>query len=122
MINRLDLRGRSLSTRVLSSVLPRPEVGVEDASRLVAPVVEDVRVRGAAALRDYAEKFDHVRPEHLRVPTDVITAALESLEPGLRAALEEMGYRVLSIVREDVRDKPARTVRRIGDLLGRAAA
>ncbi|BBZ03196.1 hypothetical protein MCHIJ_26330 [Mycolicibacterium chitae] len=39
-----------------------------------------------------------------------------------RAALEETGYRVLSIVREDVRDKPARTVRRIGDLLGRAAA
>src|SRR5699024_5608004 len=68
VINRLDLRGRSLSARELSAVLPRPEVGVEDASRLVAPVVEDVRARGAAALRDYAEKFDHVRPEHLRVP------------------------------------------------------
>lgn len=39
-----------------------------------------------------------------------------------RAALEEMGYRVLSIVSEDVRGEPARTVRRIGDLLGRAAA
>ncbi|MFA5710854.1 DUF559 domain-containing protein [Mycolicibacterium sp.] len=39
-----------------------------------------------------------------------------------RAALEEMGYRVLSIVSEDVRDEPARTVRRIGELLGCAAA
>lgn len=97
MINRLDLRGRSLSARELSAVLPRPEVGVEDASRLVAPVVEDVRARGAAALRDYAEKFDHVRPEHLRVPTDVITAALEGLEPGLRAALEETITRVRAV-------------------------
>ena len=97
MINRLDLRGRSLSARELSAVLPRPEVGVEDASRLVAPVVEDVRTRGAAALRDYAEKFDRVRPAHLRVPTDVITAALEGLEPGLRAALEETITRVRAV-------------------------
>ena len=58
MINRLDLRGRSLSARELAATLPRPEVGVEDATKLVAPIVDDVRSRGAAALRDYAD-FQH---------------------------------------------------------------
>ncbi|MGP7961395.1 histidinol dehydrogenase [Sanguibacter sp. A247] len=97
MINRLDLRGRSLSARELAAVLPRPEVGVEDATRVVAPVVEDVRARGAAALRDYAETFDRVRPEHLRVPAEAMTAALASLPTELRAALDETIARVRAV-------------------------
>lgn len=97
MINRLDLRGRSLSARELAAVLPRPEIGVEDATRLVAPVVEDVRARGAAALRDYAEKFDRVRPEHLRVPAEAMTAALAGLPAELRAALDETIARVRAV-------------------------
>ena len=64
---------------------PRPS-HVESSVR---PIVEDVRHRGAEALRDLAEKFDGVRPEHLRVPHDVLQHALDRLEPSLRAALEE---------------------------------
>ena len=97
MINRLDLRGRSLSSRELAATLPRPEVGVEDATKLVAPIVDDVRSRGAAALRDYAEKFDGVRPEHVRVPAEAITAALEGLDATLRASLEESISRVRQV-------------------------
>ncbi|PFG35865.1 histidinol dehydrogenase [Flavimobilis soli] len=97
MINRLDLRGRSLSARELAATLPRPEVGVEDATKLVAPIVEDVRSRGAAALRDYAEKFDGVRPEHLRVPAEALAAALDGLDAGLRASLEESISRVRQV-------------------------
>ena len=97
MINRLDLRGRSLSARELAATLPRPEVGVEDATKLVAPIVDDVRSRGAAALRDYAEKFDGVRPEHERVPAEAIVAALEGLDATLRASLEESINRVRQV-------------------------
>ena len=97
MINRLDLRGRSLSARELAATLPRPEVGVEDATKLVAPIVDDVRSRGAAALRDYAEKFDGVRPEHVRVPAEAIAAALEGLDATLRASLEESINRVRQV-------------------------
>jgi len=97
VINRLDLRGRSLSARELAATLPRPEVGVEDATKLVAPIVDDVRSRGAAALRDYAEKFDGVRPEHVRVPAEAITAALEGLDATLRASLEESINRVRQV-------------------------
>src|SRR5690606_22035857 len=94
MITRIDLRGRSLSARELAETLPRAEVGVEDAAHQVAPIIEAVRTRGAEALREYAERFDGVRPEHLRVPADAIAAALADLDPAVRAGLEEAIRRV----------------------------
>ena len=94
MITRIDLRGRTLSRRELLDTLPRAEVDVEHAAEVVAPIITDVRARGAAALRDLAERFDGVRPERLRVPADAITAALDVLDPQVRAALEETIRRV----------------------------
>src|SRR5690606_24732542 len=61
---------------------------VEGAVEQVRPIVEDVRDRGAAALRELAERFDGVRPVHLRVPTGDLDAALVHLDPAVRAALE----------------------------------
>ena len=89
MITRTDLRGRPLSRSGLTAALPRPELDVAGAAEIVAPVVEDVRNRGAEALRDLAEKFDGVRPQHLRVPAEALAAAVETLDPMVRAALEE---------------------------------
>ena len=89
MISRLDLRGRTLSARELTAVLPRPELDVAGAAEVVAPIVAEVRARGAVALRDLAERFDGVRPVALRVPAAALTAALEGLDPTVRAALEE---------------------------------
>jgi histidinol dehydrogenase len=94
VITRIDLRGRTLSRRELLDTLPRAEVDVEHAAEVVAPIITDVRARGAAALRDLAERFDGVRPERLRVPADAITAALDVLDPQVRAALEETIRRV----------------------------
>ena len=51
--------------------------------------VEDVRHRGAAALLDLSERFDGVRPDRLRVPAEALAAALDGLDPDVRAALEE---------------------------------
>lgn len=89
MITRIDLRGRRLSPRELTAALPRPELDVARAAEQVAPLMADVRHRGAAALRDLAERFDGVRPEHLRVPAAAIAAATDALGPLVRAALEE---------------------------------
>ncbi len=88
-MTRTDLRGRRLSARELVAALPRPDLDVAHAAVQVAPIVADVRERGAAALRDLAERFDGVRPEHLRVPAEAIHGALAGLDPAVRAALEE---------------------------------
>ncbi len=97
MISRIDLRGRTLSRRELLAALPRAEVDVEAATTTVAPILADVRARGAAALRDLAERFDGVRPEHLRVPAEAIAAAVGALDPTVREALDETILRVRTV-------------------------
>ncbi len=97
MISRIDLRGRRLSRRELLAELPRAELDVEHAAAAVAPIIADVRDRGAAALRDLAERFDGVRPEHLRVPADVVQASVDVLDPQVRAALSETITRVRTV-------------------------
>ena len=89
MMSTLDLRGRPWDRRALRDALPRAEFDVEAAMHEVRPIVEDVRHRGAEALRDFGERFDGVRPINLRVPADVMHHALDRLDPSLRAALEE---------------------------------
>jgi len=97
VISRIDLRGRSLSRRELLAALPRAEVDVEAATASVAPILADVRAHGASALRELAERFDGVRPEHVRVPVDVIAAAVGVLDPEVRAALDETIRRVRTV-------------------------
>lgn len=94
MISRIDLRGRRPSRRELLAELPRAELDVEHAAAVVAPILEAVRTHGAAALRDLAERFDGVRPVHLRVPADVVAESVAALDPQVRAALEETIVRV----------------------------
>jgi histidinol dehydrogenase len=97
VISRIDLRGRTLTARQLAATLPRPDLDVAGAAEQVAPLLDDVRRRGAAALRDLAERFDGVRPEHLRVPVEALAAALKDLDSGVRAALEEAIVRVRTV-------------------------
>ncbi|NCT89956.1 histidinol dehydrogenase [Cellulomonas sp. APG4] len=89
MISRIDLRGQRPDRRALTAALPRPELDVAGAAEQVAPLMEQVRLHGAAVLRDLAERFDGVRPEHLRVPPEALERALDGLDPRVRAALEE---------------------------------
>jgi len=89
MMSTIDLRGRVLSTRELRQALPRAAFDVEAALETVRPICEAVRHRGAAALYELAERFDGVRPPSLRVPAEVLAAALDALDPAVRAALEE---------------------------------
>lgn len=89
MLARTDLRGRTPSTAQLRAVLPRGEVDVDTVAHTVAPILDGVRERGVAAVLEFGERFDKVRPETVRVPAHRITAALAELDPAVRAALAE---------------------------------
>ncbi|WP_406831173.1 histidinol dehydrogenase [Pedococcus sp. KACC 23699] len=102
MMSTIDLRGRVLGVRELRHLLPRAEFDVAAAVETVRPLCEDVRHRGAQALYDLGERFDGVRPTSLRVPSAVLAAALDTLAPDVRAALEE-SIRRARIVHEDQR-------------------
>ncbi|GAA3396672.1 histidinol dehydrogenase [Streptomyces roseoviridis] len=90
MISRIDLRGDALPEgAALRDLLPRAEFDVEAALEKVRPICEDVHHRGDAALIDYAEKFDGVRLDQVRVPAAALERALAELDPAVRAGLEE---------------------------------
>ncbi len=103
MISRIDLRGRPLDADTLRGVLPRAELDVAAALATVAPICEQVRTGGAAALRDLGERFDGVRPETVRVPPEALSAALAGLDPAVRAALEESIRRARLVHRDQRR-------------------
>ncbi len=84
MLQRIDLRA---GLGDLRGVLPRAAVDVGAAVTAVAPIVEDVRRRGAHAVLDAAERFDGVRPAALRVPPAALEAAADALDPAVRDAL-----------------------------------
>ncbi|WP_063127446.1 histidinol dehydrogenase [Nocardia fusca] len=85
---RVDLRGRTPTTAQLRTALPRGGVDVDSVLHQVRPVVEAIRDRGAAAALEFGAKFDGVTPDSVRVPAQRLAAALDELDPAVRAALE----------------------------------
>jgi histidinol dehydrogenase len=69
--------------------IPRGEVDIDRALEVVEGIVSEVVTGGDAAVLDLGERFDGVRPTSLRVASSDIAAALELLDPEVRAALEE---------------------------------
>ncbi len=101
VISRIDMRG-SLPAD-LRDVLPRAELDVEAALEKVRPICEDVRHRGAAAVRELTARFDGVEIATTRVPAEAIAGALAGLDPKVRAALEESIRRTRLVHRDQRR-------------------
>ncbi len=101
---RIDLRGDALPEgAALRDLLPRADFDVASALEKVRPICEAVHHRGDAALIDYAEKFDGVRLDQVRVPAAALARALEELDPAVRAAMEESIRRARLVHREQRR-------------------
>ena len=64
---------------------------------------EDVRVRGAAAVREHTRRFDGVELASTRVPPQALDDALGKLDPDVRAALEEAARRTAAVHRAQLR-------------------
>ena len=109
MLARIDLRGKVLarwSAAELAAMLPRAALDVTAAAEAVRPICEDVRTRGAAAVREYTARFDGVELDATRVPAAALTDALAELDPGVRAALTEAARRAKMVHRAQL---PAET-------------
>jgi len=93
---RVDLRGEtaaSLSRPRLEGVLPRARLDTGAALDAVRPVCEDVRQRGAPAVREQTRRFDGVDLATTRVRRQALADALAGLDPDVRAALKEAARR-----------------------------
>ncbi|MGD9752756.1 MAG: histidinol dehydrogenase [Acidimicrobiia bacterium] len=86
MLKRLDVRGVPIAE--LRNRLPKPIVAGDEPVAAVREILAAVEARGDAAVREYTERFDRVRLEQLRVPPEAVRAALDQIDPTVRAALE----------------------------------
>ena len=106
MLERIDLRGKSpgsMTPAQLAALLPRAELDVAAAVEQVRPIVEDVRIRGDDAVREYTARFDGVsRPAGTRVPAAALTEALASIDEDVRAALTEAARRARLVHRSQL--------------------
>lgn len=76
MLQWLDLRG----VDDIEGRLPRPRLDGDEPVAAVRAILDGVRERGDAAVREYTEQFDGVRIDDARVPSAAVEAALRSLE------------------------------------------
>jgi histidinol dehydrogenase len=95
VLARIDLRGSALpGVRELSGLLPRAGTDIDSVLATVRPLCEDVRIRGARAVREITARLDGVDAEDFAVPQSALDEALATVDPTLRAALEESIARV----------------------------
>src|SRR6478735_7553029 len=87
MIRRIDLRGQGAPD--YRAVVPRADFDVEAALDVVRPICDAVRHRGVEAITEFSARFDGVEQTDIAVPVAALHAALEQLDPAIRAGLEE---------------------------------
>ena len=85
-----------------AQIFARPEER-RDVVGDVARIIEAVRLRGDAALLEYARKFDGADLTSLEVPSAQLDAAVAALDPALRAIMEEAADNIRDFHRRQVR-------------------
>lgn len=78
----------------LGDWLARQKNTLDEVKGPVESIINEVRVRGDAALLDFAEKFDKVRPETVRLGEREKDAAYEAVSPDVAEALSEAYARI----------------------------
>ena len=81
--------GRRLTTADLDrhGALPREVMQSAEA------IVDEVRERGDAAVRDFCMRFDKACPASFRVPDEVVQGALDMVDPEFLTAIPAITYR-----------------------------
>jgi histidinol dehydrogenase len=60
-----------LSPEELAAVISRPRIDFSSILKTVEPIIEDVRRRGDAAVREYTRRFDGVELDAVCTPIEV---------------------------------------------------
>jgi histidinol dehydrogenase len=104
VIRRVDLRGVRHSKAEVQNLLPRATLDVNEAMKLIEPILNRVKNGGAEDLFSLAEEFDGVRPPSLRVPQSALDSALADLDPAIRRSLEISIERIRKVHNDQVRN------------------
>ena len=104
MIRRVDLRGVRHSKAEVQDLLPRATLDVNEAMKLIEPILSRVKNGEVEDLFALAQEFDGVRPPSLRVPQTALDSALAELDPEIRRSLEISIERIRKVHNDQVRN------------------
>ena len=110
MIRTVDLRGKSLDKAGYQAELPRAQLDVAQAVKLIEPILYRVQHGTEADLIALAQEFDGVTPPSIRVPQSALNSALAELDPAIRRALEVSAERIRKVHSDQVRSETRTTV------------
>ena len=110
MIRTVDLRGQVMSKAQYSAELPRAVLDIDAAMKLIEPILHRVKTGDETELIKLAQEFDGVAPQSIRVPPSAISAALNTLDPKVRTALELSIERVRKVHTDQIRSDKTTTV------------
>ena len=99
-----------MSKAQYSAELPRAVLDIDAAMKLIEPILRRVKTGDETELIKLAQEFDGVAPQSIRVPQSAITAALNTLDPKVRAALELSIERVRKVHTDQIRSDKTTTV------------
>ena len=102
MIRRVDLRGARHSKAEVQDLLPRATLDVNEAMKLIEPILTRVKNGGVEDLYALGQEFDGVRPPSLRVPQSALDAALAELDPEIRRSLDISIERIRKVHNDQV--------------------
>jgi histidinol dehydrogenase len=110
VIRTVDLRGKPLDKAGYQSELPRAQLDVAEAVKLIEPILRRVQHGTEADLIALAQEFDGVTPPSIRVPQAALDKALAELDPAIRTALEVSAVRIRKVHSDQVRSETRTTV------------
>ncbi len=110
MIRTVDLRGKKLTKAQYNAELPRATLDVNEAMRLIEPILHRVKNGDESDLIKLAQEFDGVAPASIRVGQDELVKALDSLDPKIRTALELSIARVRKVHNDQIRSEKTTVV------------
>ena len=105
MMRFVDLRGQSLSKAEYANLLPRAELNVAEAMKLIEPILMRVKNGNESDLIALSKEFDGIAPASIKVPRAELTKALKELDPKIRTALEVSAERIRKVHNDQSRSQ-----------------
>jgi histidinol dehydrogenase len=104
VIRQIDLRGKRLSKSEINMVIPRAQLDVEAAMKVVEPILKQVQNGNESDLLELSRQFDGVAPKSVRVPKSELTKALKNLEPKVLESLQIAAQRIRKVHQDQIRE------------------
>ncbi len=82
-------RWNETSANIKNRIMRRAQIDIDSVTKLVQPIIDDVRDNGDEALRRYAKKFEGADITNIKASAEEFTRAEENLDDELKAAIKK---------------------------------